>query len=552
MAAEMRVEQEGVRWRERLSVAIVVLLSVAVACRDERSARPAKQPRAAAARELSRPVVVRLKNQLKTLNYVLHTDDAERIVLSFVYEPLIGLNADLQPVPALAARWEISGDHRTYTLDLDPRATFSDGRPVLASDVVFTLNKIVTTPSIQFASWFDAMDREQTKALDERTVRVVFKQARVAQLLAFTVGVMPEHVFGRGDLTKNDAVVGSGPYVVKRRDAGGVLLEARENYWREKPSVRSLLFRTVADDGVAWLGLGRGDLDAGQITNDTWVRAKADPELRTKLRFVNVWLLSYNCIGWNLKNELFREARVRRALAMAFDRPAVIESLYHGEARAVTGPFTPDQWANDPNVEAIEFNPAGARAELAAAGWRDSDKDGVLDRNGKPFAFTLLIPTGNAARDQAVIFQAALQKLGLRMEIATMEGAAFFDRVLAGNFEAAFFSWVNEPDPDPFGLFHSSQKAPSGLNVGGYESARADELMERARVEFDPARRAALYHELHAILARDQPYLWIVQVATKWAVATRLQNVQPSRGVGLFHHYPGPFAWRVDERKGRF
>jgi len=529
------------------SVAALLLVVVAVACSDSGPAKPAAAARARAERVASKPVAVRLKNQLQTLNYILHTDDAERIVLSFVYEPLIGLSADLQPVPALASRWEISGDHRTYTLYLDPRATFSDGRPVLASDVVFTLNKIVTTPSIQFASWFDAMDRERTKALDERTVRVVFKQARVAQLLAFTVAVMPEHVFGRGDLTKNDAVVGSGPYIVKRRDSDGVLLEARENYWREKPSIRSLLFRTVADDGVAWLGLGRGDLDAGQITNDTWAHAKAQPELRTKLRFVNVWLLSYNCIGWNLKHELFREARVRRALAMAFDRRAVIESLYHGEARAVTGPFTPDQWANDPTVDGIEFDAAGARAELAAAGWRDSDKDGVLDRNGKPFAFTLLIPSGNAARDQAVIFQSALQSVGVRMEIGTMEGAAFFDRVLAGNFDAAFFSWVNEPDPDPYGLFHSSQKAPSGLNVVGYENKRADELMELARTEFDPARRAALYHDLHSILARDQPYLWIVQVATKWAVATRLQHVDPSRGVGLFHHYPGPFAWRVDE-----
>jgi len=230
---------------------------------------------------------------------------------------------------------------------------------------------------------------------------------------------------------------------------------------------------------------------------------------------------------------------------MAFDRRAVIAALYHGQARAVTGPFTPDQWANDPKVQAIEFNPQAARAALAELGWRDTDHDGILDRGGKPFAFTLLIPTGHVAQDQATILQAGMRDIGVRVDLSAMEGASFFDRVLHGNFEAAFFSWVNEPDPDPFSLFHSSQKAPAGLNVGSYASADADRLLEQARIEFDPARRTALYHQLHALLAHDQPYLWMVQVSTKWGVRRRVQNVHASHGLGLFHHVPGPLAWRV-------
>ncbi|MEO8379997.1 MAG: ABC transporter substrate-binding protein [Acidobacteriota bacterium] len=514
-----------------------LLFVVAVACSRETPAPLAPPP--------AKPVVVRIDADVKTLNYVLHTEEAERVVLSFINEPLIALDENLNPVPSLAAGWDVSTDHRTYTIRLDPRATFSDGRPVLAADVLFTLNKILDAPSMQFSSWFESMDRQQTVAIDPRTVRVVFKTARVAQLLAFNIGVMPEHVYRAGDFATNPAVVGSGPYVLKRRDPNGILLEARADYWRQKPSIASFLFRPIADDGVAWRALMRGDVDIARITNDTWAHEKDKAEVRNELRFLDVWLLSYNCIAWHLRHAPFDDPRVRRALAVAFDRRAVITALYHGQARAVTGPFTPDQWASDPNVEAIAFDPQAARAALVAIGWRDTNGDGTLDRHGKPFAFTLLIPTGNVARDQATILQAALRDIGVSMQVSTMEGASFFDRVLHGNFEAAFFAWVNEPDPDPFSLFHSSQKAPAGLNVGEYASADADRLLEQARVEFDPARRAILYHQLHALLARDQPYLWMVQVSSKWGVNRRVQNVRASHGVGLFHHYPGPFAWRI-------
>ncbi|HEX2121063.1 MAG TPA: hypothetical protein VHL59_05405, partial [Thermoanaerobaculia bacterium] len=98
-------------------------------------------------------------------------------------------------------------------------------------------------------------------------------------------------------------------------------------------------------------------------------------------------------------------------------------------------------------------------------------------------------------------------------------------------------------DPDPYSLFHSSQKAPEGLNIAGYVSAEADDLIEQGREEFDPARRREIYHQLHDVIARDQPYLFTVQVAFKWAVSRRVQNVRVSKGLGLFLWHPGPFAW---------
>jgi peptide/nickel transport system substrate-binding protein len=523
----------------------LVLALLLGGCQDE-----AAHPKATSSLTLTR-VVRRLDADVKTLNYLLQTTEEERQVLAYLYDPLIALDQNAEPTPAIVTRWEIGDGGRAYTLHLDPRATFSDGTPVTASDVRFTLIKALDAPSPQFSGWFEHLDRAKTVVLDRRTIRVVFTKVRAAQILAFTISVLPEHVYGRGDFASISSLVGNGPYVLHRRDAGQSLtLIRRRGYWREPPTIASVTFRVIAEERVAWNALLRGEVDVARVSNDIWRREKDRPEVRAQLRFVNTWPLAYNCFAWNLDDPLFGDRRVRRALALSFERPAVVETLLHGQARPVTGPFTPEQWANDPAVAPLPFDLQQAATLLAAAGWRDTDGDGTLDRGSRPFRFRMLIPVGTVARDQAQVFQAALRRVGVQMDIQTMDGATFFDYVLRRNFQAAFFSWVNEPDPDPYALFHSSQLPPAGLNVVGYRSADADRLLDAARVELDRERRMRMYHELHRLLAQDQPYLWTVQIATKWAVNRRVENVHTSKELGLFLWQPGPFAWKVPAPQG--
>ncbi|HEX8169407.1 MAG TPA: ABC transporter substrate-binding protein [Thermoanaerobaculia bacterium] len=531
--------------RRRL-LALVVSVAALAACHRE-TVRPVVRRAAAPAVSDGGRVAVRLESEPSTLNYLLQTTDDEKIFFSFLYDPLIDLDRSLAPIPGTAASWEIQNGGKTYILHLDPRATFSDGTPVTARDVVFTLNKAIEADSMAFAANFEGLDRAQTAALDEHTVRVVFKEARVTQLLAFNIGVMPEHVYAKGDFAKPAKLVGNGAYVVERRQPGrSILLKRRADYWRAQPHIESLLLRVVPDDAVAWKSVLRGELDIARISNEQWFRVKDDPKVRELVDFRNVYLLSYNCVLWNLSDPLFDDARVRRALAMSFDRQAVIDRLYHGQARAVSGPFLPDQWANNPEIVPIERNPEAAAALLSSAGWRDSDGDGVLDRGGKRFAFRILVPANSStAKDQCQVLQDALSKLGVKMEINALDEAAYFDQITKRNYQAAFTAWSNEPDPDPYSLFHSSQVPPEGFNVVGYKNAEADALIEQARAEFDRGRRADLYHQLHEVLSRDQPYLWTVQVGSKWAVSRRVEHVEASSGLGLFLWNPGPRSWSV-------
>ena len=470
-------------------------------------------------------------------------------MLALLYDPLIDLDQNLVPIPGLAARWDVLDGGKTYVLHLDPRANFSDGTPVRASDVVFTLNKIFEAKSTQFAPWFDGLDRAKTKAMDERTVRVVFDEPFAGRIYSFNIGVMPEHVYAKGDFAKTTKLVGNGAYVLKKRERDrSLLLERRENYWREKPAIASVLFRPITDNAVAWRSLQRGEVDVSRLDNDLWVRVKDEPAVKEKFEFHDVWQLAYNCVVWNTTDPLLDDARVRRALAMTFDRQRVIDELYHGQARPVTGPFTPDQRENNAEVSPIDFNPAAATGLLASAGWRDTDGDGLLDREGKKFELTLLVIAGSASsRDQAQIYQDALARIGVRLKIEPLDEAAFYELVLNRNYQSAFVFWINEPDPDPSELFHSKRAAPDGMNVTGYASDEADQLMDEAARELDPTRRVDLYHQLHDVLARDQPYLWTVQVAEKWAVNRRVKNVQVAKGFGLFHWYPDSHAWWIQK-----
>ena len=496
-------------------------------------------------------LVRRLEGDINTLSYLHQSTEDERQVLQYIYDPLIDFNASLEPIAGTVERWEIEDEGKTYVLHIDPRAKFSDGQPVTAADVIFTLEKILDEPSVQFSAWFEALDRQQTKAVDDRTVRVVFTEARVPQLVYFNIGVLPKHVYEKLDLKKTTTVVGNGPYVFARRETGKtILLERNKNYWRDQPHIDSIQFRAIADDNLAWPALKRGDIDVGRVNNDTWFREKDDPAVASKIAFHDTYLLSYNCIPWNLKDPLFADARVRRALAMAFDRNAVIEKLYHGQARAISGPFLPDSWAHDPKIVPIEFNLEGAAALLTSAGWKDSDQDGVLDRDGKPFSFSVLIPSGSVpSENQAQIYQDSLKRLGVQLTITPLDTTTFFDRVLKGDFQAAFMAWVIDADPDPYGLFHSTQKPPAGLNISSYSNPEVDRLLDQGRTTFDRERRAAIYHQVHEILATEQPALWTVQVGMKWAVNKRVHDVSAGKGLGLFLWNPGPYAWWLEEAK---
>jgi peptide/nickel transport system substrate-binding protein len=503
-------------------------------------------------------LIRRLESDITTMSPLSDNNRYDKDVHWYLYTPVVYLDQDLKPVAGLAEAWEISKDGRTYTFHLNPAATFDDRQPVRASDLLFTLRKIIDPASDagSLAPWFEGIDWANTRATDDHTAVISFREARAGQIYAFgSVGVMPEHVYSKGDFIKDTIsnIVGCGPYrLVKRVPGREILLERREDYFLRKPYIRHILFKVVTDDNTAWNAMKSGELDESIISSDIWALEGSLPAVKKTLDLRRFYYFSYNFIPWNTHDPLLQDKRVRRALAMCADRKAIIANVYRGTARAMTGPFPPDEFGYNPNVPAIEYDPQGALKILGDLGWKDTDGDGILDKDGQPFKLTMVVTGGSKGTMPFVqVYQSELKGVGIQLDVEELDATTMISRVLKGNFQCAFLSWDLDVDPDPFAILHSSQVPPHGQNFVFFSNAAADRLIDAARHEMDESKRKKLYQDLHALLADEQPYMWVVQVSAKWAINRRVHDVKEARGYGLYLWYPGPLDWYIPTRLQR-
>lgn len=532
---------------------LCLLLALCLACGRERTKPTVANPPVAADDSTPRDggtLYRRLDGDVVSLNPIIPSSRYDRYVTNYLYTPMVYIDRGLQPIPGLAKSWDISDDGRVYRFNLDPKATFSDGTPVLASDALFTLRKIVDpkTEALQIFGSFEKLDLARTKVIDDHTIEIAFRDPLAMQLLRFNdFFVLPEHVYSKGDFRTdfNASAVSSGPYKLVRREAGKeVVLERRADYWREHPHIQTIVMKVVNDHGTAWNALKAREIDETLIASDTWFREQKNPALTSFIEFRRFYTLNYNYIAWNGRNPLLKDKRLRRALSMSIPIDAVVQDLYHGTARAMSGHFTPDEWAYNPNVPVIRYDPEGAKNLLSSLGWQDRDGNGVLENSKRELKLQLLALSGSATGKLVVqMVQAELRKIGIDVDLVILDAATAIQRVMSGNYEAVYMGWDLDPDPDPYALFHSSQMPPHGQNIVFYANQEADRLIEAARKELDRSKRKEMYWRLHEILAEDQPYTWVVQASAKWGINKRVRGVDVSPGFGLFSWYPGELGW---------
>jgi ABC-type transport system substrate-binding protein len=216
---------------------------------------------------------------------------------------------------------------------------------------------------------------------------------------------------------------------------------------------------------------------------------------------------SYTYIGWNLKRPLFQDSRVRRALAHAVDVPSMVRYILYGHGLQSTGIFTPQMWFFDPSVKPFPHDPEAARALLAEAGWHPGP-DGILQKDGQRFSFTLMTNNGNEVRrDIATLAQDGLRALGIEVKVELYEWSVFLkNHVNKGDFDAIVLGWSLGNGYDQYQIWHSSQANPEQLNVVGYRSPEADRLLEDIRQEYDRDRIISLAGRLQSTIYANQPY----------------------------------------------
>ncbi|MFZ0294371.1 MAG: ABC transporter substrate-binding protein, partial [Candidatus Sulfotelmatobacter sp.] len=355
-------------------------------------------------------------------------------------------------------------------------------------------------------------------APDDYTVIFHMKEPTATLLWNLSDGAIGVVPYGSGAETTTHPI-GSGPFkFVSAETDKEVILERNDNYWGEKPKLSSVRFAVVPDATTRALELrkGSGDATINALTPDTVLTLQRDPSLAVERAPGTV--LAY--MGFNLRDPILRDVRVRQAIAYSFDRTPMIEYLWRGEAQPARSILPPQSWAYNGNVPAYDHDPEKARQLLDSAGYPAV--------NGIRFHLTMKTSTDENTRLMVAVMQQQLREVGIALDIRTFEFATFFADVTHGAFQLYSLRWIGgNEDPDIFEYaFHSAKFPPNGANRGYYSNPKVDTLIDQARREVDQNKRKKTYAELQMILADELPYIDLWYLDNVLVHNKRVRNLQ--------------------------
>jgi peptide/nickel transport system substrate-binding protein len=488
-----------------------------------------------------------------TLLPVLASDSASSDINGHVYDGLLRYDKNLRLEGVMAESWEISPDNLTITFRLRKGIKWHDGAPFTSADVLFTYQMYID-PKVPTSYAEDYRQVSRAEAPDPYTFRVTYPQPYAPALESWALPIHPKHLLEGKDVTKSPlarAPVGTGPYRLVEWKAGEKLvLEANPDYFDGKPYIRRVVYRIIPDSSTQFLELQSGGLDFMGLTPIQYSTQTDTPAFKRNFNKYRYLSFGYSYLGYNLRKPLFQDVRVRRAIAHAIDRQELIDGVLLGLGKVATGPYKPDTWVYNANVRKYPFDPAAARTLLAEAGWRDGDGDGVLEKDGRKLAFTIVTNQGNDIRSKtAEILQRRLKEVGIDVQIRIVEWATFLKEfIFPGNFDVTILGWTGGPEPDQYNIWHSSKTGPRELNFIHYKNAEVDELLERGRRTFDQAERKKIYDRFQEILAEEQPYTFLYVGEALPAVARRFRGIEPAPA-GITYNF---IKWYVPEGEQKY
>lgn len=475
-----------------------------------------------------------LTSEPNTLNPITASDAYARRINNYLYDSLIERDPDtLEFKPELAYKWEISKNHLEYTFYLRKDVTWHDGKPFTADDVIYSYEKIMD-PKVDapFIRVYYA-DVEKVEKIDDYTVRFKYKKPYFMALsFCGGISIIPKHIYDNGEdfnqHSANRKPMGMGPYkFIEWKTNKRIVLERNENYWKVKPEIKKIVYKIISDPSVSLQVLKKGELDYMGLREIQWVKQTNSEKFNKKFSKHKYLVPGYNYIGWNNNHHFFKNPQVRKAMTMLIDRQKLLEKLKFSLGKITTGPFFIEGNQYNKNIKPITYNPKLAYQILKDEGFHDQNQDGILEKDGKDFEFTFLYPSGSKFSERvSTILKEDLKKIGIKMNIEKMEWAAFVAKIEKKDFEATSLGWSASFESDPYQVWHSSQgKIDRGSNFISYDNPKVDQLIEKARIEFNEKKRNQYYQEIHQILHQDQPYTFLYSSYSLAVVSNRFNNI---------------------------
>ena len=483
------------------------------------------------------------------LTPIISSDLFSTNLQKFVLETLLDRDPDtLEWKPLLARSWKVSEDGLTISFEMRRDATFSDGTPVTADDVIWTFNWImnpdVEAPRVRM--YYDKLT-SVVKQGDHGVVftfkEPYFKSLEVAALLE----VLPSHFYSQFTPKQfNESVgilMGSGPYRLadpknwSPQPGRPIELIRNERYWGPQPPFEKLMWRIMENPAARLTAFRNGEIDILTALPEQYVQLLKDPDLLKRSQHFEMMrpTSGYLYAGWNTKREgketPFKDKRVRQAMTLLTDRNAIIDQVILGYGNVATGPFHPLSKQSDPSIAPWPYDPERAKSLLREAGFIDRNNDGVLDGpDGKPFRFDISYPSTSTTLERAALMMKdSFQRAGIIGTPRPTEWSVLLKNMDERKFDSAILGWGGTLETDLHQVFHSDMIKGTGDNNTQYSNPELDKVIEQARTTMDEEKRNKLWHKAQAILHEDQPYTFLFNSKTLAFVDGRFKNIQRVR-----------------------
>ncbi|MFZ1086493.1 MAG: ABC transporter substrate-binding protein [Terracidiphilus sp.] len=464
-----------------------------------------------------RTVVFLIESSPASLDPRVGTDAQSEHIDELLFDGLVARDASFHFTSALAASWT-QPDPLTLVFHLRDGVRFHDGRLLTARDVAWTINSIrsgaVFSPKAAAYASVDSVE-----APDAHTVVFHLTHADnflLTNLSTGAFGVVPE---GSGrEFWRHP--IGTGPFrFISQKIDQDVVVERNPLSWSVAPAIERVRFRIVPDAITESLELekGSGDVAVNALPMDSLAVLASRPNLVIE----DVPGTQVQYMGFNLRDPLLKDARVRQAIACAIDRKLIIQTLLRGHAQPAESLLPIGHWAWNGDVAHYDFDPQRAARLLDEAGLTPGT-------NGVRFHLTMKTSTDIGTRALAAVIQQQLAAVGIALDLRSYEYATFYSDVTHGAFQMYSLKWVGGEQPDIFNVYATKNFSPQGTNRSHYSNPQLDALLDDAAQSIDANQRREDYAQAQQILARELPAINLWYLDTVVVHNRRLTHVLPT------------------------
>ena len=442
------------------------------------------------------------------------------------------------PVPDLAESCSFDRPTNTYTFTLREGVTWHDGKPFTAEDVVFTYDALTKDKNLASSITSNYQDITSIAAPDARTVVFTLSQPNAAMLDNFTIGILPRHLFAGRDINTapaNQKPMGTGRYKFVDWDTAGgmIVLERNADYYGKVPSIKRIVYKTVAVESTKALMLRSGEADLA------WLNAKYADTFRGDDNFRNIDFRTadYRSVSMNFNTDFWKKnADSIGVLNYAVDKDAIVDSVLNGQGFPAWSPIQMNAFGGNQAADMYSYDLDAFAREMDKLGWKKGD-DGIYERDGQKFSFTIQVRDYEEERvDIANVLARQLKKAGVDMKIALVtkfDWNAGYNGFLAG-FAAEF---------DPDGVYKDFVTGASD-NTMAYSDPKVDELLKQGRTTEDPAERKKIYGDFEVAYAERPGHLLVAYLNGNYVGIPGLRGLDTSRVLG--HHAVG-VMWNIED-----